>query len=159
VGGVTYTWDDNGNLLNDGVNTYTYDATNRLTAVSGPALSTSYGYNGLGDHLQQTVDSVTTNHTLDLAVGLTQVLEDGSNTYMYGLGRIGEQQTGGFVMHLGDALGSVCQVRDATGEIVLAKDYEPYGEIMNSTGIGVSNYAFSGEWADSTGMLYLRSRY
>jgi len=23
VGGVTYTWDNNGNLLNDGVNTYT----------------------------------------------------------------------------------------------------------------------------------------
>lgn len=34
VDGVAYVYDDNGNLLNDGVNTYTYDPANRLKAVS-----------------------------------------------------------------------------------------------------------------------------
>ncbi len=29
--GVTYTYDDNGNLLSDGVYSYTYDVANRLT--------------------------------------------------------------------------------------------------------------------------------
>ena len=78
------------------------------------------------------MNSVTTNYTLDLAAGLTQVLGDGTNTSLYGRGRIGEQQPGGFVVHLGDALGSVRQVRDASGEIVLAKDYEPYGEMLSA---------------------------
>jgi hypothetical protein len=73
-----------------------------LTAVS-------FGYNGLGDRLQQTVNATPTTYTLDLNVGLPQVLADGTNTYLYGLGRIGEQQPGGFAYHLPDALGSVRQ--------------------------------------------------
>lgn len=40
--------------------------------------------------MQQTVDTVTTSYTLDLNNGLTQVLSDGTDTYLYGLGRIGE---------------------------------------------------------------------
>ena len=34
--GISYTYDNNGNLLNDGVNTYTYDSANRLATVNGP---------------------------------------------------------------------------------------------------------------------------
>jgi hypothetical protein len=55
------------------------------------------------------VNSVTTTYTLDLHSGLTQVLEVGTNNYLYGYGRIGEEQANGFVLHLGDALGSVRQ--------------------------------------------------
>jgi YD repeat-containing protein len=36
VNGVSYTWDNNGNLLNDGANTYAYDSANRLTSVLRP---------------------------------------------------------------------------------------------------------------------------
>ena len=34
AGDVDYTWDDNGNLLNDGVYTYSYDHANRLVGIS-----------------------------------------------------------------------------------------------------------------------------
>ncbi len=34
AGNTAYSWDDNGNLLDDGLNTYTYDPANRLAAVS-----------------------------------------------------------------------------------------------------------------------------
>jgi hypothetical protein len=44
---VIHTWDGNGNLLSDGVNTYTYDHANRLTAASGPSSAVSFGYNDL----------------------------------------------------------------------------------------------------------------
>ena len=101
---VQYTYDNNGNLLNDGVNTYVYDSANRLTAISGQQ-SASYTYNGLGDRLSQTVDSQTTNYTLDLNAGLTQVLDDGTNTYTYGLGRI-SQISNSTEYFLSDALGS-----------------------------------------------------
>jgi hypothetical protein len=33
VNGVTYTWDNNGNLLSDGASTNTYTHANRLAAV------------------------------------------------------------------------------------------------------------------------------
>ena len=50
---------------------------------------------------------MTTHYTLDLNAGLTQVLQDGTNSYVYGVNRIAqvaETQTGYF---LPDALGSV----------------------------------------------------
>jgi YD repeat-containing protein len=84
VDGVSYSWDDNGNLLSDGITTYSYDHANRLTAVSGQPSAYGFAYNGLGGRLRQTIDGVPTNYTLDLNAGLTQVLSDGTNTYLYG---------------------------------------------------------------------------
>ena len=60
-GNYDYTWDGNGNLLNDGVYTYSYDHANRLVGVSGAGLAANYSYNGLGDRLRQTANSVTTD--------------------------------------------------------------------------------------------------
>ena len=77
VDGMAYTWDNNGNLLNDGVNTYSYDSANRLLSVTDGVSTTSYAYNGLDDRLQETVNGSTTDFTLDLNAGLTQVLSDG----------------------------------------------------------------------------------
>jgi len=99
AGGITYTWDANGNLRHDGVYTYTYDAANRLITGTQGANVYAFRYNGLGDRLRQNVNGALTNYTLDLnpsalpavagqAMGLTQVLADGTYTYLYGNGRI-----------------------------------------------------------------------
>ncbi len=158
VGGVTYTWDDNGNLLSDGVNTYTYNHTNRLTAFSNPQSAVSFGYNGLGDRLRQTANSVTTNYTLDLNAGLTQALADGTNTYLYGQGRIAQYHDMEKEYFLGDALGSLRQMVNTSGEVTLAKGYEPYGEVLSSTGSGATNYGFTNEYT-SQGLIDLRARW
>jgi hypothetical protein len=50
-------------------------------------------YNGLGDRVQQTVNSVTTTYALVLNTTYTQVLNDGNDTYLYNLRRIGEEDT------------------------------------------------------------------
>jgi YD repeat-containing protein len=71
VNAVNYTWDNNGNLLNDGVNTYTYDSANRLKSVSNPSTVTSYQYSGLGDRLREIVNGSATTFTMDLNAGLT----------------------------------------------------------------------------------------
>ena len=42
-----------------------------------------------------------------------------TNTYLYGLSRIGELQPGGFLYHLTDALGSVRQLVNASGAVKL----------------------------------------
>jgi len=157
VNSVNYTFDDNGNLLNDGVSTYTYDAANRLTAVSGPS-SATYAYNGLGDRLQQTVNSQTTTYVLDLNAGLTQVLDDGDNTYLYGLGRIAQVNTS-TEYFMGDALGSVRQLTDQSGQITYASSYDSYGVVTSTGGASGSTYGYTGEQQDPTGMVYLRARY
>jgi RHS repeat-associated protein len=154
VDGVDYSWDANGNLLNDGVNTYTYDSANRLIEVSSQSSVTSYQYNGLGDRLTQN----NVHYTLDLNAGLTQVLDDGTNTYFYGNGRIA--QMGSVTEYiLGDALGSVRQLTNDAAEITLTKAYEPYGEEAWSYGEGQSDYGFAAEFTDSyIKLIYLRSR-
>lgn len=165
VGGVTYTYDANGNLLNDGTITYDYDWANRLTSYYGGEYDISYSYNGLGDRHQIIVDpstgsgtGVTTNYTLDLAAGLTQVLDNGTNTYLYGNGRIA--QAGSTTEYfLGDALGSVRQLADPAGAVTLTQSYAPYGEVTQSVGTSQTNYAFTGESRDANGLTYLRARY
>lgn len=45
----------------------------------------------------------------------------------------------------GDALGSVRQLVDDSGMVTLSKSYQPYGQVMDSTGSGVSSYGYTGE--------------
>ena len=125
------------------------DTLQSLTTVFQGGVGYAFAYNGLGDSLQQTVEGVTTNYTLDLNTGLTQVLSDGTNSYLYGLGRIGEYDTTRSY-HLTDALGSVRQITDSTAEIALTQNYEPYGDVMSTTGGEGSKYGFVGEWTGGT---------
>ncbi len=46
--------------------------------------------------------------------------------------------------------------RWSSGNVVLAKGYEPYGEVMNSAGTASTVYGYTAEWTDNTGKVYLR---
>jgi len=159
VEGVSYTWDDNGNLLSDVVSTYTYNHSNQLTGVSQGGTNYSYAYNGLGDRLRQTAGGNTVNYVIDSSSGLSQVLADGTNTYLYGLDRISQSNPGGKDYFLGDALGSVRQMANTSGGIVLSRNYEPYGTIYGALGNSNTAYGFTSEWTDGTGLVNLRARY
>ncbi len=57
--GVTQTFDANGNLTNDGTNTYSWDARNRLTAITG-GVTAGFAYDGLGRRKSKTISGTTT---------------------------------------------------------------------------------------------------
>ena len=152
VDGVNYAFDDNGNLLSDGVNTYVYDSANRLISVNN---TQTYTYNGIGDRLTQNG----TQYILDLNAGLTQVLDDGANSYTYGLGRI-SQTSSSTEYFLADALGSVRQMIDQAGAVAYTRSYDPYGVVTHTGGTSQTEFGFTGEqYGDSTQLLYLRARY
>jgi len=110
--------------------------------------------------MQQTVDGETTTYTLDLAIGLTQVLAGNANTYLNVVGRIGEVTSANWAYHNHDALGSLRQLTDRDGTVTLTKSYLPYGDELSSSGVGASSYGFTGEMRDiATGLVYLRARY
>ena len=158
-GVMTYTFDDNGNLLSDGVNTYHYDSANRLNTLTG-SVTANYSYNGLGDRLSETMNGQTTNFIMDYNTGLTQVLNDGTNNYIYGNGRIAQTQSGSTEFFLGDGLGSVRQLADASGLISYARAYDPYGVVTTTTGSSQSDYGYTGEYSgDYNELVYLRSRF
>jgi len=158
--------------LSDGVNTYAYDAANRLTAFNSPSNTVSYGYrcNGLSsnqwgiigcdcDRVSQIVYGVTTEYVLDIASPLTQVLKDETKTYVYGVDRNAQISGAAPEYFLTDGLGSVRQLVDSTGASTLTKSYAPYGETISSVGNGVSVYQFTGAARDASSLTYLRSRY
>ncbi len=169
TGTKTYSWSSNGKpsvcsgqalfFISPENTSYLYTPSNRLRELSQDGNTYTYKYNGRGDRLQQTVNSETTNYTLDLARGLTQVLDDGTHTYLYGNMRLAQQSATSTEYFLTDALGSVRQMVDETGELTLAQAYQPYGETLSSVGNGATSYGFTGEATDATGLIFLRARY
>ncbi len=64
--------------------------------------------------------------------------------------------------YLDDALGSVRQLTSSSGEVVLARSYDPYGNLVENTAYdGVTTaYGYTGEYTDYyIKLIYLRSRY
>jgi RHS repeat-associated protein len=109
--------------------------------------------------VSQTVDGVTTNYALDQVSGLTQVLSDRANSYLYGNRRIAQYGETEPEYFLTDGLGSVRQLVDNSGAVILSKNYQPYGGEPSVAGNGYSSYGFTGEMTDLTGLVYLRARY
>jgi RHS repeat-associated protein len=164
VGGITYTWDDDGNLLDDGGALYRYDQANRLISTTLNSTTSFFSYNGDGVRLKQIVAGVVTTYTQDVVAPLPVVLQAKAGTattqYLYTLGTRPLAENGGTWEYLlPDALGSVRQIVDANGNIVLTQDYEPYGSVLNSSGSGQSTYGFTGEELDQSGLIFLRARY
>jgi RHS repeat-associated protein len=159
VDGVAYAWDANGNLLSDGSRTFTYDHANRLSSITQGSDVYSFSYNGLGDRLQQTVNGVASDYTLDLVIGLIQVLSDGEEAFLYGVSRVAQQGFGDRQYFLGDALNSTRQLVDDAGQPGLGNAYEPFGDLLSVAGEFETSYGFAGEWTDDTGLIHLRARY
>jgi RHS repeat-associated protein len=159
VDGIVYIWDDNGNLLDDGISLYTYDRADRLSSVFQGSDTYLFLYNDLGDRLSQTVNGVPTNYTLNIARGLTQVLTDDTSAYLYGLQRIGEVGGIDWSYYQGDAIGSMRQLIDSNSDATMAQSFAPFGAILSITGDETTNYGFAGEWTDATSLVNLRARY
>jgi RHS repeat-associated protein len=157
--GAPGAWDDNGNLLNDGTHTYSYDFANRLTGLTQGTNSFAFNYDGLDNRYRQTVNGQTTTDTLDLACGLSQVLYDGTYSYSYGLGRISQQKNGVTETFLPDGLGSVRQLADQNGSVIFGQAFDPFGNSIGQSGLGGSSYGYAGEWTDGSGLQNLRARY
>lgn len=159
VDGQSYTWDNNGNLLNDGQRTFTYDTADRLTGVTQGSLNTTFRYNGDGDRYAQTIGGVTTDYVLD-PVGLAQVLVESANSqsthYLPGLG---QYSNAAWSYYLPDRLGSVRHLVNPAGTPLLSQSYDPFGNVLQQGGLGQSSFGYTGEQIDPTGLVYLRARY
>jgi YD repeat-containing protein len=163
AGGVAYTHDGRGNLTQDGTFTYTYDAAGRLAGAESVTHTIVYTYNGDGVRVAMDVDGVETQFVVD-QIGLPQVLVEyassGTTFYIYGVARLAQVKGDDVEWFLGDALGSVRQLVDGNGEVILARDYSPYGQLLDESGTGSSGYAFAGEQYDATtGLVFLRARW
>ncbi len=171
VAGIAYSYDNNGNLTNDGTNTYTYDEDNRLKTLTNAGNNASYAYDAFNRRVSKTVNGVKTNFIYDndeiIADYVPNIL---SAEYVFGedLDELLTMQRGAnsYYYHY-DGLGSVTDVTKPDGTIAERYDYDPYGNptITNAAGTiiptsAISNrYLFTGRELDAeSGNYHYRAR-
>lgn len=168
-GDKTLFYDTNGNLQtitdSSGTTTYTWNARNQLTGISGPSVNATFVYDGLGRREKKTINSNLTEFLYD---GLNPVQETSGATILAnilpGLG-IDEFLTRTDVVagvtssFLTDALGSPVAVTNGSGVVQTEYTYEPFGKTTVSGASNSSSYQYTGRENDGTGVYYYRARY
>jgi RHS repeat-associated protein len=128
-----------------------------------PPHVTTFVYNGDGDRVSQTNDSVTTSYIVNPVPSLAAVLSEttGANTtyYVYGHDLLYSLTTAGPHYHHADSLGSTIATTDANGAVEQTFDYDIFGQVRSVSGSNGTKYTFTGEENDSSGLAYLRARY
>ena len=159
--GATLTYDNNGNLVNDGTNTYQWDARNRLLGISG-GTTAAFTYDVFGRRTHKAINSVASSFLYD---GNDIVAEVGGGavgaTYLRSLNIdepfIRQTSLGNEHYHT-DALGSSLALSHAQGSLGTTYTYEPFGK-TTVTGASASVFQFTGREHDGAGLYYYRARY
>ena len=163
------TYDNNGNLQTitdtSGTTTYTWNARNQLVGISGPGVSASFVYDGLGRRESKTINGNLTEFLYDR---LNPVQEMSGATVLAnilpGLG-IDEFLTRTDVVasvtsnFLTDSLGSPIAATDTSGAVQTEYTYEPFGKTTFTGNSNSSSYQYTGRENDGRGLFYYRARY
>ena len=154
------TYDANGNLTGDGINTYTWNARNQLIQMTG-AVNAGFTYDATGRRKSKTVNGQTTNYLYDG----DNILQEQTGTslkagyLMGGIDEIFTRQTPSQTYnYLTDALGSVIRLTDNTGNKLVDYTYDPYGNTAADAVID-NPFQYTGRENDNTGLYYYRARY
>ena len=170
VNGLTLSYDSKGNLTGDGTWSYTFDASNRMTAASRSGTRATYEYDPLGRRSAKVVNG---NRTEFLHDGNEVIIEyfinNGSpqidRRFVYGQGLderlfvyagAGTTDSDRTSFHT-DHLGSTIVTADHNGTMVESFTYSPDGDVDDPSG---NQYRYTGRYLDAeTGLYYYRARY
>lgn len=158
---ATVRWDLNGNLIDDGTNSYSWDSRNQLTAIrdAGGTIG-AFTYDPLGRRASWDIDGVQRGFVYD---GWNVLKEENGGTdatLMNGLGldHVFSRTVGSTTRTvLADLLGSTVALADDAGAITDEFAYGPFGE-TDSTVTG-HPYQYTGRENDGTGLYHYRNRY
>jgi RHS repeat-associated protein len=148
--------------------TYGYDQAGNLTSVTRPkgteaAIEDTYGYNGDGLRTSETISGTTTYLAWDLAEKLPLLLNDGTNSYIYGpegapIEQINNSTSAILYLHH-DQQGSTRLLTGSTGKTEATFTYDAYGNLTGKTGTATTPLGYDGQYTNAdTGLIYLRAR-
>jgi RHS repeat-associated protein len=172
IGIVTYTYDDNGNMIGrthlGNTDTYTWDFENRLAAADlqiGTPAAVDFAYDADGLRTARTANGVTTTYLVDENRPLPQVLTETTGatvtTYTHGADLVSMTRTGtGTRFYLHDGQRSTRQLASAAGAVTDGYTYDAFGVELATTGSTPNVYRYGGEQLDpNVGFYYLRARW
>lgn len=176
-GTTTFSYDNNGNVTQQTTGatttTYVWDYRNRLTQVGSSGATTTFGYDYTGQRvISQTASSTTVFPSKYFSITSTQIASTtyaSSTSYIYAgdtlvayveqdlIDSVATGTPRTFYVHP-DHLGSTNAVSDENGDLVLSKDYLPFGSTRISSGDASLARGYIGQF-ESENLLYLQARY
>jgi RHS repeat-associated protein len=162
LGSQSLTYDANGNLTSDPATTYTWDARNRLVALTGPTPA-SFRYDPLGRRVEKAINGSTTRFLYDRLNPILEAPDKGLTvTLLTGLSLdeyLTRTDAAGLQGLLADALGGTLALTDPAGAAVTAYSYEPFGGTAITSGSSGNAFQYTARENDGTGLYYYRARY
>ena len=143
-----FSYDLAGNTLGDGLNSYAWDAENRLKSAAG----VNHTYDGDGKRIQKSSGKLYWYGLHTDALLETDLAGNPTNEYVFFNGkRIARRDSSANVFYyLGDHLGTSRVVTTSAGVNCYEADYQPYGsEAVTITNTCPQNYKFTGKERDS----------
>jgi RHS repeat-associated protein len=174
AGSTTFSFDKNGNQLQEvgnATSTFTYDALNRLTGISG-GKDASYDYDAFGNRRAATRNGQTVRYVLDITGAMSNVLIETDDSgsplyyYIYGLGlisRIKATDSSESYYHY-DSRGSTIAITDENRNITHKYAYDAFGEVVKiEEPISEFNpFRYVGKYGvmyEDSSLYFMRARY
>ena len=156
----TFSYDLNGNMIDDGTKTYEWDAANRLVAINytGTTNRTEFTYDGLSRRVrivEKTGNTV--NSTKKFVWDGISIAEERNNSNSVTRRHFvqGVTISGAPMYYLRDHLGSIREMTSSTGAINARYDYDPYGNRTTIPGGQNADFGFTGHYYHAPSNLHL----
>jgi RHS repeat-associated protein len=168
-----FSYDANGNCVNDGKRLYEWDVQNRLIRVIVPNEGeVRFRYRADGMRVEkQVVGGLTTKYVYDGQTVIGEIRSDGTKRW-YVLGAMGyvcriDEGANGEILardyFVYDGLGSCRALVSSSGIVVAKYDYDVYGSIRGQEGQRANSFKYVAQIGhptdEETGLIYMRARY
>jgi RHS repeat-associated protein len=144
--GTAFTYDNDGNLTSDGINTYGWNDRGQLTTVTTPAGTDTLGYDPLGNMISTSTGGVTTTYAYQKSQIISESSSNGtSQDFLNGpYGTLSATSTssaggGAVTAYLPDALQSTLALVNAAGQLQTTYSYDLFGNATSSAGTSDPN--------------------
>jgi RHS repeat-associated protein len=170
---TSLSYDNNGNLQNDGTRTYTWDSLDQLKQVASGGVTVAYSYDDSGRRIKKVASGTT-----------TQWLYDGQDVYATYTGSwtrptmlftsgggVDDPVIGAVVSAVdtnaytqanyyhADGLGSVVGLSNNANPGLVTQRFDAWGNKLNGNVDASAQYGYTGREPDETGLVYMRARY
>jgi RHS repeat-associated protein len=154
-------YDEEGNLISDGENEYSWDARGQLSEISG-ATSAGFAYDPFGRRVSKTLDETTIDLLYDGPNAVQESIEGSTADLLTGLRAdqlFSRTSGGGTASYLTNLLDSTIALADGSGEIDTTYTYDPFGTTSEAGEASDNPFQYTGRENDGTGLQYNRARY